>query len=66
LINGSLPYDKITSITDVYLRMTKGPNFKVLAASLDGLRNVLRHYFNELIKSGKINEILNIVVPKLK
>lgn len=66
LINGSLPYEKVIDITDVYLKMAKSPNFKVLAASLDGLRNVLRHYYNDLIKSGKINDILNVIVPKFK
>lgn len=66
LINGSLPYEKIVPIIDVYLKMAKSNNFKVLAASFDGLRNVMKHYHKDLIKSGKINEILAILLPKFK
>ena len=41
LINGSLPYEKVLKMIDVYIKMTKNNNFKVVAASFDGLRNDL-------------------------
>ncbi len=44
LINGSLPYEKVLKMIDVYIKMTKNNNFKVVAASFDGLRNVLKRY----------------------
>jgi hypothetical protein len=55
LINGSLSYDKILKMLDVYIKMSKNNNFKVVAASFDGLRNVLKRYHIDLLKSGKIN-----------
>lgn len=55
LIKGSLSYEKISGILDAYLKMTKSNNFKVTAASFDGIRNVLKHYHNDLLKTGKIN-----------
>jgi len=66
LINGSLPYEKIASIVESYLKLAKSNNFKVAAASFDGLRNVIKYYHNDIVKSGKINEILNNLLPKLK
>ncbi len=46
--------------------MCKSNNFKVAAASFDGIRNSIKHYHDRILKSGKINEILNILIPKLK
>lgn len=55
LLGGNLPYDKTQSIIDVYLKMTINSNFKVVAASFDALRNVIKNYHDELLKSGKIH-----------
>jgi hypothetical protein len=42
----------------VYIKMTKNTNFKIVAASFDGLRNALNNYHQDIIKTNKINEIL--------
>ncbi len=46
--------------------MIKNNNFKIVAASFEGLRNIIKCYHDDLLKSGKIDEILNAVLGKLK
>jgi hypothetical protein len=41
---------------DVYIKMTKNSNFKIVAASFDGLENTLNNYYKDLAKE-KINAI---------
>ena len=65
-INGSLPYQKIQKIIDMYIRMAKNNNFKIVAARFEGIRNVINCYHGDLLKSGKIDEILGVVLSKLK
>lgn len=66
LINGSLPYNKVQKVIDLYIKMIKNNNFKIVAASFEGLRNIIKCYHDDLLKSGKIDEILNAVLGKLK
>lgn len=45
--------------------MTANSNFKVVAASFDAIRNIIKNYHEDLFKSGKINEILREIYKKL-
>lgn len=65
-MNGNLPFAKIQNMIDAYLKLSKNSNFKVSAASFDGLRNVIKYYHHDLLKTGKINVILDVIIPKLK
>lgn len=51
---------------DVYIKMSQNQNFKIVAASFDGIRNVTKNYHLNLLKSGKINQILGTLIPKLE
>lgn len=66
LLNGNLQFSKIQNMIEVYLKLSKNTNFKIAAASFDSLRNVIKYYFNDLLKTGKINNILGAILPKLK
>lgn len=55
LLNGHFPYNKTVAMIDVYIKMTKSNNFKIVAASFDGIRGVIKFYHEELIASKKID-----------
>jgi hypothetical protein len=44
LLNGNFPYAKTVSMIGVYIKMTKNNNFKIIAASFDGIRGVIKFY----------------------
>ena len=62
----SLPFQKVEQLIHVYLKHVKDKNMKVAATSFSGLRALEKVYGESLVRQGKFQPILDVILQKMK